>query len=400
MTGFWPLREGWGWARLGDLAEFRTRQHDPAAFDPDTTYVGLEHIGAGTGEMAPVTVGNGDTASKKHAFDERSILYGKLRPYLNKVAVPDTAGLCSTDIVPIEPRPGIERRYLAFYLRGRQVVHTATARARGDLPRVGVRTLAEIPVPVPPPSEQHRCVELLDEADRALARARAGRRRTQELARLTYLELVGPANAGWATWPRRRVRDIAAAHRGALRTGPFGSALRHSEFVGEGVAVLGIDNAVNNRFAWGRRRYITEEKYAGLGRYTVGPGDVIVTIMGTTGRAAVVPDDIPTAISTKHLATITLDRTQVEPEFVACAVRYDPTVRSQVPSSRGAVMDGLNLSIIKALTLAVPPLGQQRRFADAMEALYRLEDDLDDAIAAGRDCLDAIGPLAFGALPA
>ncbi len=125
-------------------------------------------------------------------------------------------------------------------------------------------------------------------------------------------------------------KSFAAPGPGAMRTGPFGSDLRHSEFVDAGVAVLGIDNAVRNRFAWDERRYITKEKYERLKRYTVQPHDVIVTIMGTTGRSAVVPDDVPLAITTKHLATITVNRKLAEPEFVAQAIRRHPALLGQI----------------------------------------------------------------------
>lgn len=163
------------------------------------------------------------------------------------------------------------------------------------------------------------------------------------------------------SWPDISVADLALD----ARTGPFGSALHHDEFVDSGVFVLGIDNAVENRFSYNRMRYITNEKYQQLKRYTVKPGDVIITIMGTVGRSAVIPDNMPTAINTKHLACITPDRRRVNSHFLSCAFQVHPIIRTQLQvHTKGAIMDGLNLTVIKGLHFAVPPLSLQDEFVE------------------------------------
>jgi type I restriction enzyme S subunit len=248
-------------------------------------------------------------------------------------------------------------------------------------------------VVLPPLPEQRRLADLLDKADTIRRERRDAIALTEELLRSTFMEMVGPGAAGYSTWPVHSVESLAAVRPNSMRTGPFGSDLLHSEFVGEGVAVLGIDNAVQNRFAWGERRFVTPEKYEQLRRYTVFPGDVIITIMGTTGRSAVVPDDIPTAITTKHLATITLDRTQAEPEFVSQALFRHPAVLSQIEAAnRGAIMSGLNLGLIRSLRVPLPPIGRQREFAKATARIRAMTSQRETA----RDIADEL----FGSIMA
>jgi type I restriction enzyme, S subunit len=248
---------------------------------------------------------------------------------------------------------------------------------------IGRTVVDVVQLPLPPLPEQHRIADMLDKADAIRRKRKEAIALTEELLRSTFLDMVGPGAADYSKWDVRSVESLASRSPNSLRTGPFGSDLLHSEFVDAGVAVLGIDNAVQNRFSWGERRFITLEKYDRLRRYTVFPGDVIVTIMGTTGRSAVVPDDIPTSITTKHLATITLDRDEAEPEFVSQALfRHPEVLRQIVSANRGAIMNGLNLGLIKSLRLPVPPLSRQRQFARAttnIRALAkRLEGERDD----------------------
>ena len=278
------------------------------------------------------------------------------RPLFTNEAI---AGLSIKNLKRIIPQ------YLAWALRSIALTEGLDRAAKGLT--LNKPKLQNLRIPLPPLNEQRRIAAILDQADE-LRRTRqeavdALDRLRESLFRDSFV------NVGQNSWPTVEIGDLSDN----IRTGPFGSQLLHSEFVESGIAVLGIDNAVRNEFAWGERRYISEDKYKSLKRYTVKPDDLIITIMGTCGRCAVVPRDIPPAINTKHLCCITPDPRVVLPTFLHATLLTHPDIRRQLGvEAKGAVMPGLNMGIIKALKFRLPPIDMQKAFAAKVTKLNLL----------------------------
>lgn len=240
----------------------------------------------------------------------------------------------------------------------------------GSLLRARAAHVARIEVPLPPLDEQRRIARILDAAMRLCAERESGKRLFDELRRVTFLKAtLNPTEPR----PTISVAELADKSIGGIRTGPFGSQLLHSEFVSHGIPVLGIDNAVTNHFRWGAERYVSDVKYQTLRRYAVHPGDVLITIMGTCGRAAIVPDDIGLAINTKHLCCISLDRSRCLPEFLHAYFLEHPVARQYLTSrAKGAIMAGLNMGIIKELPVPLPPIEVQQELVPRLREIDTL----------------------------
>lgn len=290
-------------------------------------------------------------------------------------------GYIGSTIARLRVKPAIRlfTPFLGLYLQSKFAYLRQTATG-ATIPHINRSALESIPLPVVDFYDQIRIAHLLGKVGGLIAQRKQHLQQLDDLLKSIFLEMFGPKSPAYESWPVKEIRDLAANHKGAMRTGPFGSNLLHSEFTPEGdVAVLGIDNAVQNRFAWGERRFISIEKYQELQSYRIFPGDVIVTIMGTIGRSAVIPDDIPFAINTKHLAAITPNREIVNPLFLSYSIHSSPFVLKQFTNkNRGAIMSGLNLGIIKETKIKRPPIGLQNRFAeihmgvDQLKSRYRL----------------------------
>ena len=236
-------------------------------------------------------------------------------------------------------------------------------------------------LPVPPLPEQQRIVAILDEAFAGIAAATANAEKNLANAR-TLVDVAIEEQLSRISQGQHQettVAQLAEDRKNSIRTGPFGSQLLHGEFVDEGIAVLGIDNVVQNQFRWDKRRYITPNKFQELARYKVLPGDVLISIMGTCGRCAVVPGDISLAINSKHLCCISLDQSRCLPEFLKLYFLHHPVAKNYLDErASGAIMAGLNMGIIKDLPVLLPCVKEQAVIAGTCERLSRGLSDLTE----------------------
>ena len=165
-TEIGEIPEYWEVVRLGEVCELRKEQVIP---NPKEKYVGLEHLDTGESRIRRYGLGS-EVKSLKSKFYPKDILYGKLRPYLDKVAVAEFEGLCSTDLLVVAAD---EDRVLPNYLV--ELMHTSgfLSFAIGTMsgtnhPRTSWDSLRIFKLPLPPLSEQQEIAEILQTIDQKI----------------------------------------------------------------------------------------------------------------------------------------------------------------------------------------------------------------------------------------
>src|SRR5262249_48328338 len=132
-----------------------------------------------------------EATSAKTVFREHDVLYGKLRPNLDKCILAPFDGVCSTDVLALRVRPGVEPRFLLEVLHSPSFLAYAVSTASGTkMPRTAWRLIAAYVVAIPPLAEQGRIAAVLSAVDDVIAKAEAVIEKLQALKRAMMLELL------------------------------------------------------------------------------------------------------------------------------------------------------------------------------------------------------------------
>ena len=101
-------------------------------------------------------------------FDEGNVLYSKLRPYLNKVVVPNQNGYCTTELVPLRPNEKLNRQFLAYLLRSDAFVSFINEKVAGaKMPRVSMNVFREFECILPPIELQNQFAVFVEQVDKS-----------------------------------------------------------------------------------------------------------------------------------------------------------------------------------------------------------------------------------------
>ncbi|CAI8710038.1 type I restriction enzyme, S subunit [Pseudomonas sp. IT-347P] len=355
--------ESWVEARLGDVLSRVDTKVDPQTSQANSHfYVGLEHIESHTGRLLrdvdEVTEGS-DILSIKTAFNTGDILYGKLRPNLNKVHLATQDGICSTDIWALRASEVLLPEFALRYLRSPAIYVRATQLAAGaNLPRISASAFDRLSIPLPTLPEQQRIVDLLRQAEVVAKAKKSISDQIDHLLRTAYWEHFGAWFTADGLVDPVRISDCVADSQYGV-----------SEAMGEtGThAVLRMNSITTSGWL-----ELSDLKYASLSKKDINStelqdGDLLFNRTNSkelVGKCAVWRHVAGTYSFASYLVRFRLKPEKMLPEYLWATLNSAYGKYRLLNSAKQAVsMANVSPTGLGRITVPLPPLPLQETFA-------------------------------------
>ena len=387
------LPDGWADTTLGELVQPRSERVDPQTLG-DMPFVGMDQVEPGTGKLRrprPVS----ELRSAVVLFRKGDILYGRLRPHLNKVHYAEFDGAASAEFTVMPPGDAVYQPYLAKALQQPDFVRIATQRSTGDRPRVKFESLADVQIPLPPLDEQRRIVAKLDSL---LSRTRRTRK---ELARVRVLidhysrrvltaafsGRLGPDDSGALQGlPDESARDPGDSHTaipsgwrlerlGDVAVIQTGLALGKKRKTGErlmDVPYIRVANVQRGHLDLEDVRTVQATETE-VGRLALRPGDILMTEGGDRdklGRGWVWRGSVDPCIHQNHVFRVRLADPDYPPGYVSYYANELGRAYFSSAGTQTTNLASISKSRLSALPIPLAPRDQALRIVQAIEDAF------------------------------
>jgi len=433
---------GWYRGKLGDLVDYgATEKIEPSKIPRDAWVLELEDIERDTSRIiSRKTAAQRKPKSTKNRFRAGDVLYGKLRPYLNKVVLADRDGFSTTEIVPLNAHGYAEQRFLFYWLKSTEFREYANSVSHGiNMPRLGTEAGSAAPLVLAPLAEQRRLADRLDSliAHADMCRVRLDRL-LQIIKRLRQSVLVAatsgklteewrqrhPTESGKALLERivaarllsaqseshrRRIEELTDAVAGVEGNGNWFPSSWVSCTIGSigdvcngstpsrkeagywrGTIPWVSSGEVQNCEIFETRERISQQGFENSSVRLLPEGTVLVAMIGegkTRGQSAILRVG---ACINQNIAGVVIDHGLVEPKFLFYWLQARYEANREVGSGSGP--QALNCQRVRELPVSLPPLGEQIAIARRVDLLLSNVDKLMSQVASARARVDSFMP--------
>lgn len=358
---------------IGDVFKPNRPRVSPSE-KPELPFIGMEHVEAHSMKLLGTVPAETMKSSSVH-FQSGDVLYGRLRPYLNKVYRPDFEGLCSAEFIVFPTTEGVDSKYLQYFLNSSDFVTFATHLNEGDRPRVDFKQIAPYPFPLPPLPQQHRIVEAIElqlgRLDAAVARLQGAKARLKRYKQAVLKAAVEGADV--------ENEETLGTLSELVTSGSRGWADYYAD---SGDIFIRAQNLKYDVLDLSDIAYVQlPAKVDGL-RTQVMKHDILITITGAnvTKTALVEHDLVGRAFVNQHVALVRLKDPTLAPFVYRWLISPAHGRGILEKLAYGAGKPGLNLSNIRDLSIPLPSVADQEAAVARLNEIDAVNNELETTL--------------------
>lgn len=292
---------------LADICEYAKGKVDVAILD-DETYISTENMMPNKGGITSAS--SLPTIAQTQVFLAGDVLVSNIRPYFKKIWFAEFDGGCSNDVLVFRAKDGVSKRFLYYVLSDDTFFDYSMATSKGTkMPRGDKAAIMKYEVPDFTYEEQEKIAGVLEALDRKIQLNTEINENLLQQAIALHEHLIQNAE-----WPTATILDVAEK----VAMGPFGSNIKVSTFVPEGVPIISGNHLRGYFLEEPEFNYITEEHAERLKNSIVYPHDLVFTHAGNIGQVAMIPDECKydRYVLSQRQFYLRCDETKVVPEFL------------------------------------------------------------------------------------
>lgn len=280
--------------------------------------------------------------------------------------------------LPIKNANTLDKNYLYYYLQAYDYEELLQGDIKVKGKSLNKAKLKQLNVKFPSLPEQKRIVEKLDKIFADIDKAKENTQKNLENAKEvfdSFLDNVFTEKS--ASWTQKALGDILSKEKYSMKRGPFGSALRKSFFVPQGIRVFEQYNPINNDPHW-KRYFISQEKYKELEAFTAQAGDLLVSCSGSLGKIVELPQNTETGIINQALLKIKLEQTLILNSFFIYWFR-SPHVQTLIREKTNgvAIPNLIAVKELKKIKVPVPSRSIQEQIVKKLNFLRAKTQELE-----------------------
>ncbi len=355
---------------------------------PDSKFIGMDSI-APNALKPHLFYSFCDFKSAGNKFNKDQILYGRMRPYLNKVFKASFTGVCSGEFIVLDCLDCLNPDYLMYLLHHRGFVRFANSKTTGDRPRVTFEDLMSYPALLPPLAEQKRIVARIEELFSSLDAGVASLKKAQAQLKIYRQSVLKWAFEGRLSNPDVKAGELPEHWKWETTSNVFefvtsGSRGWAKYYSNIGAIFLRMGNLDHDtvKLDLSDIQYVKLPSNIEGKRTRVQTGDILISITADVGMIGLVTEAFPEAYINQHVALARPDVGKVLPRYLAIYLSGKENGQKQLKNlQRGATKVGLGLDDIKSVRFPLPPLSDQALIVAEIESRLSVCDKLEESIA-------------------